>query len=511
MKNKVILKAFLIFILLFELNIFSNTSHIDFMISKIYLNLVIAYRNTPMYQSWSENVDVFGRDAPSLGVIDSFFVNAYASQNLISKSIRINYGFLNLMENEDELAAVIAHELCHFIREKESETRIDQCAIFLAYRADYNPFSLLDILERIFENPDFKDEQSNGHGALKDRIEFLKGFLKQEYKRKANKDPRKYKVAISAIYADKDLGDKKLAKEIDDLKYSCDSQSCISYLKDSFIDKQIRIDNLLNLLANISDLIISNPELDFFKEYYDIYELNFLGGKLILESPSWLEYQDILKAKLYNLFLEVNQTLISLIPGISNAIDLYEFVTGKSFFTGEKLDDTARLLSAISLITPGRFTLILPKTIKNNIVDNIADLGKKAEKILQKSENIIGYIKKSKWGKVFESGINPADLLGSERLKKILNQMRKDKNIPKDWNVTRTTKHEKKGLSFHKPNVKKADEVRIMPGDPNSPYPISQKPYVRWKKGGKYLDKDGVPTIDDNKTHLSLDEFKFIP
>lgn len=35
------------------------------------------------------------------------------------------------------------------------------------------------------------------------------------------------------------------------------------------------------------------------------------------------------------------------------------------------------------------------------------------------------------------------------------------------------------------------NSVRAMPGNPNSPFPNSQRPYVRWQKNGQPLDQFG--------------------
>ncbi|MFK7826939.1 MAG: hypothetical protein AB8G05_22540 [Oligoflexales bacterium] len=116
--------------------------------------------------------------------------------------------------------------------------------------------------------------------------------------------------------------------------------------------------------------------------------------------------------------------------------------------------------------------------------------------------------KKGEWSRVFESDMMPRDLLEVGSLK---NKLRKDKRIPTDWEVGPTKKHP--GISFSRPGTVKADEVRIMPANPNSPWSSQHRPYATMKKNGKYYDKNGN-ILQDNKNdaaHIPLDEFKFIP
>jgi len=49
-----------------------------------------------------------------------------------------------------------------------------------------------------------------------------------------------------------------------------------------------------------------------------------------------------------------------------------------------------------------------------------------------------------------------------------------------------------------------------MPGDPNSPYPNSQKPYVRHLRNGQSLDVNGnVVPKDTPAAHIPLKDFKW--
>jgi hypothetical protein len=59
----------------------------------------------------------------------------------------------------------------------------------------------------------------------------------------------------------------------------------------------------------------------------------------------------------------------------------------------------------------------------------------------------------------------------------------------------------------------KGNQVRVMPGDPSSPYPNSQAPYVRWQLNGQPLDANGnvLPTKMSPDAHIPLNQFNFKP
>lgn len=84
------------------------------------------------------------------------------------------------------------------------------------------------------------------------------------------------------------------------------------------------------------------------------------------------------------------------------------------------------------------------------------------------------------------------------------------KGVPKDWVSKKTDKDG--GTKWIDPK-NDHNSVRSMPGDPNSPYPNSRKPYVRWTRNGKPLDRFGkeLTTKRSNEAHIPLSEFKYIP
>ena len=87
--------------------------------------------------------------------------------------------------------------------------------------------------------------------------------------------------------------------------------------------------------------------------------------------------------------------------------------------------------------------------------------------------------------------------------------------IPETWKIRPTESGG--GVQYYNP-ANPNQNVRVMQGNPNSPYPNSQAPYVRQQNaGGTYLRQDGTPSplpkggSRDGDAHIPLDQFIFRP
>jgi hypothetical protein len=81
--------------------------------------------------------------------------------------------------------------------------------------------------------------------------------------------------------------------------------------------------------------------------------------------------------------------------------------------------------------------------------------------------------------------------------------------IPDSWRI-RPTKAE--GGTWYYDPANKGNAVRVMQGDPASPFPNSQSPYVRWQQNGQALDINGdVVPKNTPDAHIPLQDFKFNP
>ena len=211
-------------------------------------------------------------------------------------------------------------------------------------------------------------------------------------------------------------------------------------------------------------------------------------------------------------FLKIAKNLAdfatSVAPLVSEARDAYEFFTGKNAFTGESLSDSDRALAGLGMIP------FLGGAIKGGkaLVKLAKFAGKRFPKIYKVSENaarassrIYKNMTSKKWSKVFEE-VLPSDLLKGRTNSKLLENLRKDKGIPASWSLGKSKKGG--GVVYKKPNSIGTD-IRIMPGNPRSPYPTSRKPYVKIKRDGRWLDRNGSPLPSDKNpdAHIPLDEF----
>lgn len=96
------------------------------------------------------------------------------------------------------------------------------------------------------------------------------------------------------------------------------------------------------------------------------------------------------------------------------------------------------------------------------------------------------------------------DLPGGGRLERPL-------GIPKEWRMKMSDKSG--GVIYINPN-NTGDRVRVMPGNPSSPYPNKQRPYVIDQNWGAYVNREGRRIEGENPrkhpdTHIPYDIYLF--
>jgi RHS repeat-associated protein len=83
--------------------------------------------------------------------------------------------------------------------------------------------------------------------------------------------------------------------------------------------------------------------------------------------------------------------------------------------------------------------------------------------------------------------------------------------VPKGINWKTTPTRGQGGVRYFDPK-NSGNAVRVMPGNPRSPYPNSRSPYVRWQKNGQALDVNGnIVPKNTSDAHIPLDKFQFKP
>lgn len=173
------------------------------------------------------------------------------------------------------------------------------------------------------------------------------------------------------------------------------------------------------------------------------------------------------------------------IPVLNDLVDLYEVTSGKNFFTNDTLSTQDRFLSALALLLGN------------------AEAYRQASKIFNGPQIYID--------DVFKKYRNIKNEKSYKTLEKLADKL-KDEGLPDSWGVkvSKAGKNSDQGLVYTHPNSSSTD-IRVMPGNPNSPHKNSQKPYVKVKKDGKPLDKTGSVLEDDKSeaAHIPLNEFDF--
>lgn len=104
-----------------------------------------------------------------------------------TKKIYIYKGLIPFIDNDDELAAIIAHEIAHGLdlheglarrtamklRPIKYEQKADRVAVDLIVNAGYNPLALIIVLNKTTGEPCFASSRSNGTKRLANIYEYI--------------------------------------------------------------------------------------------------------------------------------------------------------------------------------------------------------------------------------------------------------------------------------------------------------------------------------------------------
>ncbi|MGH7033806.1 MAG: hypothetical protein ACREFL_08770 [Stellaceae bacterium] len=83
--------------------------------------------------------------------------------------------------------------------------------------------------------------------------------------------------------------------------------------------------------------------------------------------------------------------------------------------------------------------------------------------------------------------------------------------IPPDWTADEADRDG--GVLYRNPADPQYDNVRIMPGDPQSSNPAQRGPYVIDQQSGRFLTKDGTRVQGGKgpEVHIPLQNYRFDP
>lgn len=113
---------------------------------------------------------------------------------LTSKEIQIYKGILPFMDSDDELAAIMSHEIAHGIdahrglwrrivvssRSKTYEYKADRKGVDLMVNAGYNPLAMIIILNKISPEPNWFEMSTTHPGGVK-RLVALYDYIYSKY------------------------------------------------------------------------------------------------------------------------------------------------------------------------------------------------------------------------------------------------------------------------------------------------------------------------------------------
>ncbi|MGH9153337.1 MAG: RHS repeat-associated core domain-containing protein [Acidimicrobiales bacterium] len=156
----------------------------------------------------------------------------------------------------------------------------------------------------------------------------------------------------------------------------------------------------------------------------------------------------------------------------------------------------------------GGFTRDL--TIEGGTSLAVAGAGKLAGTALRRAAPVV----RRAWSRaddVVPSAPNTADVgLSTRGLRPAPGTRVRPEGVPEGWRIEGT--RSAGGTRYYDP-TNPGNSVRVMQGNPNSPYPTSQSPYVRWQRDGHALDAFGnkLPTPKHPDAHIPLQDFRFLP
>lgn len=121
-------------------------------------------------------------------------VNAYLMPS--NKQIGVYKGLIPFIDNEDELAAILSHEIAHGLdahagywrrwamcaRVNKYERKADKTGIDLMVNAGYNPVAMITVMNKIAAEPSFSDDFGmRSHPAGSQRLAYIYEYIYAKY------------------------------------------------------------------------------------------------------------------------------------------------------------------------------------------------------------------------------------------------------------------------------------------------------------------------------------------
>lgn len=304
--------------------------------------------------------------------------------------INISRGMLNILSNEAELACLIGHEIGHkvlhdknrqydreksdwkdiFLSDEAAESRwskgreqeADEYGAKLCRKAGYNPYAFLGFFERLatFQEGSLLREireWTSTHKDFRNRAKNLRQFLEKENMAETgalnekvyrqNLAGLKHIQTTDAVNEVMPGGSQHTLKQLLEIK---------SELKTHLQNKTpLTAERYLEIMRDLEKVLkrhrISRSHLKIAADDYFLipYSLSFMKEVLSQNEPVWTDDEAIQKEILEILSL-LGRVGVGFVPVVGDAVDFYEFLTGREFGTGVELTLVERNFTAIGLL-----------------------------------------------------------------------------------------------------------------------------------------------------------------
>ncbi|AKL97575.1 M48 family metalloprotease [Endomicrobium proavitum] len=322
--------------------------------------------------------------------------------------VKITRGMFNMINDEAELAGLMGHEIGHIAlkhgetrketrqianktndvidkvtdssihrsvlkkqqktsfetgRSRKEEKDADKYGAELAAKAGYDPYALCDLFERLSQRVDlglaYKIRKMEGsHPALDDRAQSLREYLqKKGYKQNQGKRNREQYVEGMSDLLSMHTGEgkeenKQIQKEVNE-EGKKDLEKLEKIYKEVNSSKSISAKRFMEIMDEVSSLCqkygISADDVFFDKSN----KSSFMEESIVQDEPFWnifASIKDAVSGKVGQILNTLGHVAIGAIPVVGDVVDLYELISGRDVFTGEKLTANERMLTALGIL-----------------------------------------------------------------------------------------------------------------------------------------------------------------
>lgn len=296
--------------------------------------------------------------------------------------ISITRGFLNVIQNEAELAALLGHEIGHHVLHRDSassrerhwssnhdlramqiaqwsrgrEQEADEFGVMLAAQAGYAPYALADLFRRLddYHRKGFFAILSSARDSHKDfgkRAAHIERFLQERgfVREQGRVADARYRRALSLLhnisgYAHgADMlpgGSAGVVSRVRHIK----SELAASIAQQRALSPD-RYFAIVTELQRYAQGFLSPSEIARVRS--NISHNTFMKEILHQDVPLWDD--GALAQEIREVLTLLGRTAVGSVPIVGDGLDLYELIVGRDFWTGEALSPGERVITAAAI------------------------------------------------------------------------------------------------------------------------------------------------------------------